>query len=57
MIDTVAKADEAGFSEIILYFNLGLKPHSQVLDEMQRFMEDVAPAFAGDHKRADAAAE
>ncbi len=51
IIDTVAKADEAGFSEIILYFNVGLKPHSQVLDEMQRFMEDVAPAFDGAHKR------
>ena len=57
IIDTIAKADEAGFSEIILYFNLGLKPHGQVLDEMQRFMEDVAPAFDGDHKRADAAAQ
>ncbi len=57
IIDTVAKADDAGFSEIILYFNVGLKPHNQVLDEMQRFMEDVAPAFDGAHKRADAAAE
>ncbi len=57
IIDTVAKADDAGFAEIILYFNVGLKPHDQVLDEMQRFMEDVAPAFDGAHKRADAAAE
>ena len=56
IIDTVGKAEDAGFSEIILYFNVGLKPHSQVLDEMQRFMEEVAPAFDGDHKRADAAA-
>jgi alkanesulfonate monooxygenase SsuD/methylene tetrahydromethanopterin reductase-like flavin-dependent oxidoreductase (luciferase family) len=51
IIDTVAKAEAAGFSEIILYFNVGLKPHQQVLDEMQRFMEEVAPAFDGDHKR------
>ena len=57
IIDTVAKADQAGFSEIILYFNLGLKPHNQVLDEMQRFMEEVAPAFDGDHKLSHAAAE
>ena len=57
IIDTVAKADQAGFSEIILYFNLGLKPHNQVLDEMQRFMEEVAPTFDGDHKPAHAAAE
>jgi hypothetical protein len=30
---------------VILYFNLGLKPPSQVKDEMARFMSDVAPAF------------
>jgi alkanesulfonate monooxygenase SsuD/methylene tetrahydromethanopterin reductase-like flavin-dependent oxidoreductase (luciferase family) len=37
---------EAGFDEVILYFNVGLKPHTQVKDEMARFMTDVAPAFA-----------
>jgi hypothetical protein len=31
---------------VILYFNLGLKPPSQVRDEMGRFMTQVAPAFA-----------
>jgi hypothetical protein len=30
---------------VILYFNVGLKPHGQVKDEMARFMEQVAPAF------------
>jgi hypothetical protein len=30
---------------VILYFNVGLKPHSQVKDEMVRFMEQVAPKF------------
>ena len=39
------KVDAAGFDEAILYFNLGLKPHAQVKDEMARFMAEVAPAF------------
>ncbi len=48
IIDTLKeKVEKAGFDEVILYFNLGLKPHSQVKDEMSRFMEEVAPAFAG----------
>ena len=38
--------EAAGFSEVILYFNVGLKPHNQVKDEMARFMAEVAPAFA-----------
>jgi len=33
------------FDEIILYFNVGLKPHAQVKEEMARFIEEVAPAF------------
>ena len=37
----------AGFAEVILYFNVGLKPHNQVKEEMDRFMREVAPAFAG----------
>jgi alkanesulfonate monooxygenase SsuD/methylene tetrahydromethanopterin reductase-like flavin-dependent oxidoreductase (luciferase family) len=52
MMETVAKADAASVSEIILYFNVGLKPHGQVKDEMQRFMEEVAPAFRSRRKRA-----
>jgi alkanesulfonate monooxygenase SsuD/methylene tetrahydromethanopterin reductase-like flavin-dependent oxidoreductase (luciferase family) len=40
------KVEAAGFDEVILYFNLGLKPHAQVKDEMSRFMEEVAPSFA-----------
>jgi alkanesulfonate monooxygenase SsuD/methylene tetrahydromethanopterin reductase-like flavin-dependent oxidoreductase (luciferase family) len=51
IIESVKKVENAGFSEIILYFNVGLKPHQQVKDEMQRFMEEVAPAFDGAHKR------
>jgi hypothetical protein len=36
---------------VILYFNVGLKPHQQVKDEMARFMESVAPAFDGAHNQ------
>ncbi len=39
---------------MILYFNVGLKPHEQVKDEMARFMAEVAPAFAGKSKEAAA---
>lgn len=43
---TLKKAEAAGFDEVILYFNVGLKPHAQVKEEMSRFMTEVAPAFA-----------
>jgi len=49
--DTLKKVEAAGFSEVILYFNVGLKPHAQVKEEMDRFMREVAPAFEGAHKR------
>jgi alkanesulfonate monooxygenase SsuD/methylene tetrahydromethanopterin reductase-like flavin-dependent oxidoreductase (luciferase family) len=48
--DTLKKVEAAGFSEVILYINVGLKPHNQVKDEMARFMAEVAPAFAGVQK-------
>jgi alkanesulfonate monooxygenase SsuD/methylene tetrahydromethanopterin reductase-like flavin-dependent oxidoreductase (luciferase family) len=50
IIDTLKKVDAAGFSEVILYFNVGLKAHNQVKDEMARFMAEVAPAFSGVRK-------
>ena len=43
--DTLKKVEAAGFDEVILYFNVGMKPHGQVKDEMARFMAEVAPAF------------
>ena len=49
--ETLKKVEAAGFSEVILYFNVGLKPHPQVKDEMARFMEQVAPQFEGQHRR------
>jgi alkanesulfonate monooxygenase SsuD/methylene tetrahydromethanopterin reductase-like flavin-dependent oxidoreductase (luciferase family) len=50
IMETLKKVEAAGFSEVILYFNVGLKPHTQVKEEMDRFMRDVAPAFEGAHK-------
>ena len=50
-MDTLKKVEAAGFSEVILYFNVGMKPHQQVKDEMDRFMREVAPAFEGAHKQ------
>jgi alkanesulfonate monooxygenase SsuD/methylene tetrahydromethanopterin reductase-like flavin-dependent oxidoreductase (luciferase family) len=44
--DVLKRVEAAGFDEVILYFNVGLKPHAQVKDEMARFMEQVAPTFA-----------
>ena len=49
--DTLKKVEAAGFSEVILYFNVGMKPHQQVKEEMDRFMREVAPAFDGAHKQ------
>src|SRR5205814_5864177 len=48
--DTLKKVEAAGFTEVILYFNVGLKPHAQVKEEMDRFMREVAPTFAGRHQ-------
>ncbi len=45
--DTLKKVEAAGFSEVILYFNVGMKPHAMVKDEMDRFMREVAPHYSG----------
>ena len=47
--DTLKKVESAGFDEVILYFNVGLKPHAQVKEEMARFMREVAPNFGERH--------
>ena len=46
MTDVLKKVEAAGFDEVILYVNVGQKPHQQVKDEMARFMAEVAPNFA-----------
>lgn len=51
IVETLKSVEEAGFDEVILYFNVGLKPHLRVKEEMQRFMEEVAPEFDGAHRR------
>jgi natural product biosynthesis luciferase-like monooxygenase protein len=50
IVDTLKKVEAAGISEVILYVNVGLKPHQQVKDEMARFMAEVAPRFEGAHR-------
>ena len=54
IVEILKKVDAFGVDEVILYFNVGLKPHGQVKDEMARFMAEVAPAFAGARKEAAA---
>jgi hypothetical protein len=39
------KKVDAGFDEVILYFNAGLKPHVQAKEETARFMAEVAPGL------------
>jgi alkanesulfonate monooxygenase SsuD/methylene tetrahydromethanopterin reductase-like flavin-dependent oxidoreductase (luciferase family) len=50
IIDDLKSVEAAGIAEVILYFNYGLKPHAMVKEQMQRFMEEVAPAFDGAHR-------
>jgi alkanesulfonate monooxygenase SsuD/methylene tetrahydromethanopterin reductase-like flavin-dependent oxidoreductase (luciferase family) len=45
--EVLKKVEAAGYDEVILYFNVGQKPHQQVKDEMSRFVAEVAPAFSG----------
>src|SRR5580692_7017802 len=40
--DTLKKVEAAGFDEVILYVNVGLKPHPQVKEEMARFAAEIA---------------
>ncbi len=51
IIDDLKTVEASGISEVILYFNYGLKPHAMVKEQMQRFMTDIAPAFEGAHRR------
>jgi alkanesulfonate monooxygenase SsuD/methylene tetrahydromethanopterin reductase-like flavin-dependent oxidoreductase (luciferase family) len=45
IVDTLKKVEAAGVAEVILYVNVGIKPHAQVKGEMARFMEEVATQF------------
>jgi alkanesulfonate monooxygenase SsuD/methylene tetrahydromethanopterin reductase-like flavin-dependent oxidoreductase (luciferase family) len=46
VIDSLKKVEAAGIDEVILYFNVGRKPHQMVVDQMHRFAAEIAPAFA-----------
>jgi alkanesulfonate monooxygenase SsuD/methylene tetrahydromethanopterin reductase-like flavin-dependent oxidoreductase (luciferase family) len=52
--EVLKRVEAAGFNEVILYVNVGLKPHQQVKDEMARFMAEVAPAFESGRKQSAA---
>ena len=56
IVDSLKKVEAAGIEEVILYFNVGNKPHGMVVEQMDRFMRDVAPAF-GEAGAAKSAAE
>lgn len=49
IIEDLKAVEAAGISEVILYFNYGQKPHAMVKEQMQRFMEEIAPSFEGAH--------
>jgi alkanesulfonate monooxygenase SsuD/methylene tetrahydromethanopterin reductase-like flavin-dependent oxidoreductase (luciferase family) len=46
IVNVLKTVQAAGIDEVILYVNVGLKPHPQVKDEMARFMQQVAPHFS-----------
>ena len=46
IVEDLKQVEAAGVAEVILYFNYGLKPHAMVKEQMQRFAEEVAPAFS-----------
>ncbi|MYF86878.1 MAG: hypothetical protein F4178_10970 [Rhodospirillaceae bacterium] len=43
--DSVGRFAEMGIDELGLYVNIGLKDPQRTREEMQRFMEEVAPLF------------
>ena len=45
IIDSLKNIETAGIDEVILYFNVGRKPHEMVKEQMHRFTEEIAPAF------------
>jgi hypothetical protein len=51
MIETLTRVERDGIAEVILYFNVGRKPHALVKERMRRFTEEVAPAFEGSPRR------
>jgi alkanesulfonate monooxygenase SsuD/methylene tetrahydromethanopterin reductase-like flavin-dependent oxidoreductase (luciferase family) len=56
IIDTLKGVEALGLEEVILYFNYGRKPDAMVREQMDRFMAEIAPAFAGSQRTASARA-
>jgi alkanesulfonate monooxygenase SsuD/methylene tetrahydromethanopterin reductase-like flavin-dependent oxidoreductase (luciferase family) len=46
IVASLKKVEAAGIDEVALYFNHGLKPHSLVMKQMDKFMKEIAPAFS-----------
>lgn len=46
IVESLKRAEDAGIDEVVLYFNVGMKPHKIVMEQMDRFMSEIAPAFA-----------
>jgi alkanesulfonate monooxygenase SsuD/methylene tetrahydromethanopterin reductase-like flavin-dependent oxidoreductase (luciferase family) len=46
IIDTLKGVEATGMEEVVLYFNYGRKSDAMVREQMDRFMRDIAPAFA-----------
>jgi len=49
IVETLKRVEKSGIDEVILYFNVGNKPHSLVKEQMHRFMKEIAPHFQGKH--------
>jgi hypothetical protein len=49
IIETLKRVEKSGIDEVILYFNVGNKPHNLVKEQMHRFMKEIAPHFQGKH--------
>jgi alkanesulfonate monooxygenase SsuD/methylene tetrahydromethanopterin reductase-like flavin-dependent oxidoreductase (luciferase family) len=49
IIESLKRVEQAGIEEVILYFNVGNKPHALVKEQMERFMKEIAPSFRGSH--------
>ena len=50
IIESLKNVEKTGIEEVILYFNVGNKPHSLVKEQMHRFMTEIAPHFEGKHR-------
>jgi hypothetical protein len=40
------RVETIGIDEVILYFNFGKRPDAFVREQMHRFTDEIAPAFA-----------